>query len=68
MLSPVNDGARGLDTPTKTDEWSEDDDDDENEGEVVVRAESELNEPARILYDFAGEYSLTSYNIELVEL
>ncbi len=56
MLSPVNDGARGLDTPTKTDEWSEEDDDDENEGEVVVRAESELNEPARILYDFVGEY------------
>ncbi len=57
MVSPVNDGARGLDTPTKNDEWSEDDEDDDDEV-VAERAESELSEPARILYDFSGEYSL----------
>ncbi|XP_064396439.1 formin-binding protein 1-like [Halichondria panicea] len=54
VVSPVNDGARGLDTPTKNDEWSEDDEDDDDEV-VAERAESELSEPARILYDFSAQ-------------
>ncbi len=54
MTSPTNDrtvGAVGPPPPPGRGEWSDDDD---NEGDEEDD-EDKLNEPARVLYDFAGE-------------